>query len=108
MTDARIALTTFDSLDQAKHFSRYIVERRFAACVNLVENVHSVYRWKEKVESVPEILAIIKTTVERIDTLKDALTVLHPYQVPEFIVLEIEEGGTSYLSWLLSASRDLE
>lgn len=108
MTDARIAFTMFESPEQAKHFARHIVERRFAACVNLVENVHSVYRWKEKIESTPEVLVIIKTTVERIDTLKDVLSAFHSYQVPEFIVLEIEEGGAAYLSWLLAASRDPE
>ncbi|HWF66102.1 MAG TPA: divalent-cation tolerance protein CutA [Acidobacteriaceae bacterium] len=102
MTDARILLTTFDDLEQAKQFARQLVEQRLAACVNLIENVHSTYRWQGKVEAASEILAIIKTTADRIETLKQAIARLHPYQLPELLVLTVSDGSETYLSWLFS------
>lgn len=108
MTDARIVLTTFDDMEQAKQFARRIVEQRLAACVNLIENAHSTYRWQGEVETSGEILVVIKTAVERIDALKQAIPRLHPYQLPELVVLEISDGSDAYLSWLLAASRGPE
>lgn len=108
MTDARILLITFDDLEQAKKFARELVEQRLAACVNLIENVHSTYRWQGEVEASGEILAIVKTAADRIETLKQAVSRLHPYQLPEIVVLEISDGSDAYLSWLLAASREPE
>lgn len=105
MTDARIVLTTFDDLEQAKQFARKLVEERVAACVNLIENVHSIYRWQGKIESVGEILAVIKTATSRIDALKQAISQSHPYQLPEFLVLDISDGSKPYLSWLVAEAK---
>jgi len=100
MTDARIVLTTFDDLEQAKEFARHVVEEGLGACVNLVENVHSIYRWQGKIESAGEILLVIKTAANRIDALKQTISQIHPYQLPECIVLEISDGSKNYLAWL--------
>ena len=106
VTDARIVVTTLDDLDRAKQLARRLVELRLAACVNLVEHVHSVYRWQRKVEDADEVLLIIKTSVERIPALKETVVQLHSYEVPEFIVLPVIDGSEAYLAWLLAASRD--
>ena len=103
MTDARIVLTTIDDLDKAKQLAWQLVELRLAACVNIIERVHSIYRWQDKVENADELLLIIKTSAERIPELKKAIAQLHPYQLPELIVLDITDGSDEYLSWLLAA-----
>jgi periplasmic divalent cation tolerance protein len=99
-TDARIVLTTFDDPEKARQFARALMERRLAACVNLVENVRSIYRWQGKVQEAPEILLIIKTVEARIEPLRQAFTELHPYELPELVVLEIADGSPEYLGWL--------
>ena len=104
MTDARIVLTTLDDMENAKRLARELVEQRLAACVNLVERVHSLYRWKDKVESADEILLIVKTSAERIPALRAAMERLHPYELPEFLILEASGGSEPYLAWLLEAS----
>lgn len=104
MTDARIVLTTIDSADGAARLARALVELRMAACVNLLD-VASVYRWQGKVESAEEVLLIIKTSVERLPELKQTLGKLHPYDLPEFVVLQVADGTESYLQWLIAASR---
>lgn len=102
MTDLRIVLTTIDNADAAARLARTLVELRLAACVNLVDTA-SVYRWQGKVESAEEILLVIKTSTERISELKDRLPQLHPYNVPELIVLPVTDGAASYLAWVLAA-----
>lgn len=106
MTDARIVMTTLNDLDLAKQLAGRLVELRVAACVNLIERVHSIYRWEGKVERADEVLLIIKTTAERVPLLKDTIAQLHPYQTPELIVVEVVDGGDKYLAWLLAESRD--
>jgi periplasmic divalent cation tolerance protein len=100
MTNARIVLTTIDSRDWADKLAHQLVERRLAACVNIVGPVRSVYRWKEKTEHEEEYLLLIKTTTERTAQLQAVLKELHPYEVPECVELSIDGGGTEYLAWL--------
>ncbi len=106
MTEARIVVTTLDDLGLAKQLAAQLVELRLAACVNIVERVHSIYRWKGQMESADEVLMVIKTAAERIPTLKETIAQLHPYELPEFIVLEVADGSQQYLAWLLAESRD--
>lgn len=96
----RIVLTTAGAGFDAAALARSLVERRLAACVNIVPAVHSVYRWKDGVEQEGEQLLIIKTTEERIEALGEALLAEHPYEVPEFVVLTAEAYG-AYADWLL-------
>ena len=78
-----------------------MVEQRMAACTNIVATpVHSIYRWKGKVESAEEFLLVIKTTQGRFAELKAAVKRLHSYDVPEIIALPIAAGGTNYLNWI--------
>ena len=77
-----------------------LVERQLAACVNIVPQVESVYRWQGKVETSNEFLLVIKTTAGAFDNLRTALTELHSYDVPECIEIAIEDGSTAYLEWI--------
>jgi periplasmic divalent cation tolerance protein len=100
---ARIVLTTTDNEDSAKRIAQALVERHLAACVNLIPKITSIYRWQESVETASEILLVIKTTAERIPSFEAALRELHGYEVPEFLVLNVESGSKPYLDWLYGA-----
>ena len=100
MTDKRIVLTTCGSEADAERIARALVERRLAACVNIIGGVRSIYRWKDAVEDDAELLLIIKTQASAIETLKAAIAELHPYDVPELVVVAIEDGASAYLDWI--------
>jgi periplasmic divalent cation tolerance protein len=100
MTDKRIVLTTAGSEEEARKIAQQLVERRLAACVNIVPQVESIYRWQAKAESSREWLLVIKTTAERFAEVRDAIRELHSYDLPECIMLSIEDGSPAYLQWL--------
>jgi periplasmic divalent cation tolerance protein len=99
--DARIVLVTAESLRAARQIARSLVQKRLAACVNiLLSPVDSIYRWKEKVEVAHEYLLVIKTTARRYAALEKEIARLHSYDVPEMIALPITAGSADYLAWL--------
>jgi periplasmic divalent cation tolerance protein len=100
MTDKRLILTTCGSLEEARSIAHALVERQLAACVNIVPQIESVYRWKDEVETATEWLLLIKTTAEVVDRTREALTELHSYEIPECIEIAIEAGNTAYLDWI--------
>jgi periplasmic divalent cation tolerance protein len=101
MTDKIVVLVTCGSAKEARRIARAVVQQRMAACTNIVTTpVHSIYRWKGKVESAEEFLLVIKTTQGRFAELKAAVKRLHSYDVPEIIALPIAAGGTNYLNWI--------
>jgi len=95
-----LVLSTVARAEDAERIARALVERRLAACVNVVAAVSSVYRWRGKVESDEERLLLIKTRAERFEALLETLVALHPYELPEAIALPIEAGHQPYLDWL--------
>jgi periplasmic divalent cation tolerance protein len=99
MTDKRIALTTCSSLEEARKIAHALVERKLAACVNIVPGVESVYRWKAAVETASEYLLIVKTTANAFSSLRAALGELHSYEVPECIEIAITDGSEDYFKW---------
>jgi periplasmic divalent cation tolerance protein len=101
MTDKIVVLVTCGSAKEARKIVRAVVEKRLAACANILTSpVHSVYRWKGRVESAKEFLLIIKTTKARFPKLKSAVKRLHTYEVPEIIALPIIAGASNYLTWI--------
>jgi periplasmic divalent cation tolerance protein len=100
MTDKRIVLTTAGSEQEAEKIARHLVEHRLAACVNILPNVTSVYRWKDQVEEAREWLLIIKTTAGVFAQVRQAISDLHSYELPECICLTIEDGSLNYLQWI--------
>jgi periplasmic divalent cation tolerance protein len=99
-TEAIVVLCTVGAADDAERLARELIERRLAACVNLVPGLVSIYRWKGRVERDEERLLVIKTTAARFEALKAAVLALHPYEVPELIALSITAGHEPYLGWL--------
>lgn len=104
MADVRVVLTTVDSPEAARKLASTLVERRLAACVNIVGPIHSIYRWKGKVEGADEYLLVIKTTAEQASRLQAAFKELHSYELPEHIELSVEGGSEAYLGWIASAT----
>lgn len=97
----RIVLVTCPTLALARKIARAVVQKRLAACVNVVRSkVESFYTWKDKLETAREHLLLIKTTAARLPQLEREVKRLHLYDVPEFIALPITEGSPEYLSWL--------
>lgn len=100
MSGRVIALSTVGSAEEADRLARALVERRLAACVNVVPGVVSHYRWQGELQRDEERLLVIKTRAERIEALRDALRELHPYELPELVAFEISAGSPEYLKWL--------
>ncbi len=100
MSGRVLVLSTVARAEDAERIARELVERRLAACVNVVPGVTSIYRWKGGVERDEERLLLIKTRTERLAALRETLVALHPYEVPEAIALPIEGGHQPYLDWL--------
>ena len=100
MTNARIVFTTVGEKEAAEKLAQQLVERRLAACVNIVGPIRSVYRWRDKIENEAEFLLMIKTTAESASELRSALKALHPYELPECVELAAEGGSEEYLAWV--------
>lgn len=100
MTDARIVFTTTATHDEAARIARTLVERRLAACVNILGPVESVYRWRDAIETSPEFLLLIKTSKAQAKAVEAAIKELHSYELPECVQVSIEAGSSEYLAWL--------
>ena len=100
MSEARIVLTTAGSPEEARKIAHALVERKLAACVNIVPQIESVYRWQGKVENATEYLLVIKTTAARFDPVNAAIREMHSYDLPECIQIAIEDGSKEYLAWI--------
>ena len=95
-----IVLSAVGAQPDAERIARALVEERRAACVNVVAGVVSVYRWKGVVEKENELMLLIKTVAAQVDALKKRLLELHPYELPEVVVIPIAGGHAPYLAWL--------
>jgi periplasmic divalent cation tolerance protein len=95
-----VVLTTLPADHDVQAFGRALVEERLAACVNLLAPMESVYRWEGNIEIETERQIIVKTTRDRLAALWDRVREMHPYEVPEFVVLQIVDGNEAYLRWI--------
>jgi periplasmic divalent cation tolerance protein len=100
MTDKLLVLTTAGSQSEARKIAQSLVERRLAACVNIVPRIQSIYIWKGKVEKAEEYLLLIKTVKPREEQVRAAIRELHSYGLPECIAISIASGSAEYLKWL--------
>src|SRR5436305_13641875 len=100
MSEARIVLSTAGSSDEAHKIAQAAVERRLAACVNIVPQIQSVYRWEGRVESAEEYLLLIKTTKGHVAEIQSTIEELHSYELPECLVISVEGGSAEYLKWI--------
>lgn len=98
--EVRIVFVTGPEAGTLETLGRSLVEERLAACVNVIPGVSSVYRWKGEVQTDSEAIAMIKTTEDRVMSLRERITDLHPYDVPEFLTVSVTEGSEAYLNWV--------
>ena len=100
MSDHAVVLTTAGSRAEATEIAAALVERRLAACVNVLPNVVSTYRWEGAVRTDEEWLLVVKTRAERFEEVRLAIRELHSYEQPEVILLPIAKGDPGYLAWI--------
>jgi periplasmic divalent cation tolerance protein len=99
------AVTTTPSRAAARRIARTLVDRRLAACVQVVGPIVSIYRWQGRVETAREWLCLIKTSRARFRELSVTIEDLHPYDTPEIVALPIAAGSRRYLDWLAASVR---
>lgn len=95
-----LVISTVPDQETAKAVAKALVEERLAACVNIVPNFGSVYRWQGEVVEDNEVMLLIKTRRERYAELETRIRSLHPYNLPEVIALPIQQGSIPYLNWI--------
>ena len=100
MTEARIVLSTTGSEEEARKIAHALVDRKLAACVNIVPQIESIYRWQGKVESASEWLLVIKTQARAFERVRALIEELHSYELPECVMLEVGDGAKEYLDWI--------
>jgi periplasmic divalent cation tolerance protein len=99
-TTVRAVLTTAPNAEEGSLIARALVEERLAACVNVIPGVRSIYRWEGGVQDDAEVVLIIKTQEDRCEALAARIKDLHPYDVPEVLVLPAVGGSAPYLGWV--------
>jgi periplasmic divalent cation tolerance protein len=101
----RIVLVTCASVAEARRVGRSAVEKKLAACANIVTGVETIYRWKGKVERAREVLVVMKTNAGRLGELEREVKRMHSYEVPEFVAVPIVAGSREYLKWIRENAR---
>ena len=101
-TSAIVVFVTVGSAAEAHRIADALIEKRLAACVQLLPEMLSVYRWQGAVRHDAEYLLLIKTVAARFEELSDAIRQLHSYETPEIIALPVTRGFAPYLSWVLN------
>lgn len=105
MADLAIVLTTMPDDGRTDELAHALVDEHLAACVNVHGPMTSTYRWKGSIERDAERQLVIKTTIDRIADLESRLRKLHPYELPEFIVVSADGGSKGYLAWVRDETR---
>jgi len=99
-SDAVVVLLSGPKGEDLRALGRTLVEERLAACVSVLPGARSLYRWEGEVCEQEEALAILKTTRGRLPAVEERVLELHPYEVPEFLALEVTRGSAAYLEWM--------
>jgi periplasmic divalent cation tolerance protein len=108
MNDERAVFvyTTYPSLVEAERIGKAVLEKRLAACVNILPGMISHYWWQGAIERGEEVVMIIKTRAALAEEVRAAVKALHPYTVPAILVLPIEGGEPAYLNWLMAETKE--
>ena len=106
MTDKIVVLSTCASSEEAERIARTLVEKKLAACVNVLPAVRSIYRWKGAIEDDQETLLLIKSSRALFGDLRAEIQKLHSYEIPEAIAIPIVDGLERYLEWMADVLRN--
>ena len=96
-----LAISTFPDAETANRIAHALIAEKFTACANIIPAVHSIYRWKDKIETAGEVMVFFKTTPDRQAAFQEKLRSLHPYEVPEIIFVSVVTGLSDYLRWVI-------
>ncbi len=107
-SNIRLVFVTFPSVEKAREIGAAMVESQLAACVNLIPGVESIYRWEGKIQRDSEVLALFKTTEDRLAEFESRMSDLHPYEVPEIVAVRPEYVTESYARWVGEGCRVLD
>lgn len=100
-----VIFCTVPSRDIGLNIADDLVQGEYAACVNIVPGLTSIYRWKGALCSDEELLLVIKTRKALFESVRDRILALHPYEVPEIISCDITQGSEPYLAWITDSTR---
>jgi periplasmic divalent cation tolerance protein len=100
--DVAVVFVTAPAPETLEAIGRTLIEERRIACANVFSGLTSIYRWEDSIEEAPEALAMLKTTTGQLETLERRIAELHPYDVPEVLVVGVERGTEAYLDWVRS------
>jgi periplasmic divalent cation tolerance protein len=103
-----VALSTAASPEEARRIATALVVEQLAACVNIIDNIHSIYRWQGAIESAAESLMLVKTRANLLPAIELRLRELHSYDVPELVAVPIAQGAQPYLDWLLASMSEFQ
>jgi periplasmic divalent cation tolerance protein len=99
-SEVRVGFITAPDVETGTRIARVLVEERLAACVNLVSGIRSIYRWQGSLQEDAEVLLVVKTRADRSADLADRVAELHPYELPEVVLLPAVGGSLPYLDWV--------
>jgi periplasmic divalent cation tolerance protein len=108
MNDVVVVLMTAPSSAVAEELADRLVQAHVAACVSILPGIRSVYRWQGRLERSDELQLFVKTTRDRIDATRTIVAAVHPFEVPELMVLPVVDGLPAYLSWVVDETRPVE
>jgi periplasmic divalent cation tolerance protein len=106
MTDAIVVFMTASNADEARRIAQHLVAARLAACVQILPEIESVYRWKGETQREKEVLLLAKTTQDKFDELERQVRALHSYETPEIVAVPISGMSEPYRAWLLENVSD--
>lgn len=99
--DCGIILSTTSNIDEAKKIANALVKDKLAACVNILPRIMSIYSWKDEIWEDEEYLLIIKTVKENFESVKNKIKELHSYELPEVVMIKMEDASKEYFDWIL-------
>jgi periplasmic divalent cation tolerance protein len=98
--DCYVLISTVSTVQEGQRISKFLVEGRLAACINMISRVKSIYLWKGKICEEKEVLLVIKTARGKIDDIINKIKALHRYEMPEILAFKVEKGEKCYLNWV--------
>lgn len=108
MNEFAVYFCTCPTIEEARRIASQLLEQDLAACVNILPQIESMYRWQGEICNEPEVLLVIKSRTSLSKQLQGAITSMHPYDVPEVIALDISDGLPEYLQWVANETLSSE
>lgn len=100
MSDAIVVFMTASGADEARRIAQQLVESQLAACVQLLPEIESIYRWNGEVQREKEVLILVKTTADNFAELEHSVRAMHSYETPEIVAVRISDVSEPYQTWL--------